>query len=76
MKDFPNDQRRLWTVHRNGRVAAAAIRRYSFGRELRITVGAETVFRRLLGDGEHEGGLSAATLQTFLGEGWTPVPPS
>jgi hypothetical protein len=51
---------------------AATLRIYSFGRELRITVGGEMVFGRLLRD-DHDQRLVDDILRTFLGDGWVPA---
>ena len=50
----------------------ATVRSYNSGRELRISVGGHTVFRRLLTASEDEDRISADFLGTFFGEGWTP----
>jgi hypothetical protein len=68
-------QTHLWTVHRAGKEASAYVRRFSFGRQLRVLVGGEAVFSRLLRDEDAEGvlALSGETLASFLRGGWTKV---
>ena len=72
MTEFPITDRTLWVVYRHGREAMATVRSYNSGRELRISVGGHTVFRRLLTASEDEDRISADFLGTFFGEGWTP----
>jgi hypothetical protein len=66
----------LWTVYRQGREATALVRNFSFGRQLRVMVGGEPVFTRLLRDDDAQavGSLSAETLKAFVQAGWRESP--
>ena len=71
MIEFAAEVQPLWTVHKRGREAAASVRAFTFGRELRVTVGSEPVFTRSLRDGDDEQAMSADILRAFLSDGWT-----
>ena len=71
MIEFAAEVHPLWTVHKDGREAAASVRAFTFSRELRVTVGPEPVFTRQLRDRDDEQTMSADILRTFLSDGWT-----
>ena len=74
MIEFSAEVHPLWTVHKDGREAAASVRAFTFRRELRVTVGPEPVFTRQLRDGDDEQAMGAGILRTFLNDGWTQAP--
>jgi hypothetical protein len=68
--DSPVAERALWTVRRDLRQATAVLRAGSFGRELRLSIDGELVFRRLLSDSDVEDRIAADLLRVFNRQGW------
>jgi hypothetical protein len=71
--DSPAAERSLWTVRREPRQATAVLRVCSLGRELRLSIDGELVFRRLLSESDPEESIATDLLRVFKRQGWVRV---
>ena len=66
-------ERSLWSVRRDDSEARAVLRVDSFGRELRLSIDGDLVFRRLLDHGETDEAAAEHLLRVFNRQGWSRI---